>query len=123
MKILVIDDSTFAQKNIIRLLSEEFEDLEIITANDGLEGLELCKKHKPDYTFIDLLMPEMDGTQLIKSLKEGNIETKKIVVSADIQTEVRTEVEDMGIFKFICKPFNREKAKKIAELIREDMNQ
>lgn len=122
MKILIVDDSIFAQKNIIRLLSEEFNDAEMITANDGLEGFELCKTYKPDYIFIDMLMPKMDGKNLIMELKKINIETKIIVVSADIQIQVKKEMEDMGIFKFINKPFNRDKAKKLAELMRGEIN-
>lgn len=122
MKILIVDDSIFAQKNIIRLLKEEFKDAEIITASDGLDGFESCKKFKPDYIFIDLLMPKMNGKELIMSIKENNIETKIIVVSADIQIEVKKEIENMGVFKFINKPFNREKAQKISQLMRGEIN-
>ncbi|WP_244834943.1 response regulator [Clostridium sp. BJN0001] len=77
----------------------------------------------PDYAFLDLLMPKLNGQELLKLIKEFNKDAKIFIVSADVQKSIRTEVEKNKIMGFINKPFNEEKAKLISEMIRKDFNE
>lgn len=122
MNLLIVDDSSFSQRVTYNLLKKNLEDVEFYFANDGQEGLEAYKKIKPEYSFIDLLMPKLNGQELIKLIKEYDSEAKIIVVSADVQKTVREEVESLDILSFINKPFNEEKAKMVSDLIRKDNN-
>ena len=58
MKILIVDDSTFSRKILGNLVAKYLGDVEIYFAKDGQEGLEKYKSIKPDYAFVDLLMPK-----------------------------------------------------------------
>jgi DNA-binding response OmpR family regulator len=75
-KILVIEDDKFLRKIIKRkLISENYEVVEALT---GLEGLELARK-KVDLILLDLILPEMDGFEVLSKLKSDS-ETSNIPV-------------------------------------------
>jgi len=102
--ILVIDDSSFARKSVVRMLAVAGN--HVLEAANGREGLEKAEKHKPDCIILDLLMPEMDGLEVLRALKERECAIPVIVVSADIQETTRKECMELGIVAFIRKPFN-----------------
>jgi CheY-like chemotaxis protein len=118
MKILVVDDSVFSQKITCNLMKGLLTDTEFIVAGDGEEGLEKYKAIQPDYLFVDLLMPKLDGKELIRLVKEIDSTAKIIVISADVQKNVREELEKADILAFINKPLNEDKAKLISALIK-----
>lgn len=122
MKILIVDDSKFSQIVTSKHIKELFEDIEIIFASDGEEGFKKYKDLKPDYAFIDLLMPKVNGKELIKLIKEYDKDAKLFVISADVQKNVKDEIESYGIMAFINKPFNEEKARLIFNIIKGDQN-
>lgn len=118
LKILIVDDSIFSQKTTANLIKKFLNNVEFFFAKDGKEGFIKYKNNKPDYTFIDLLMPEINGQDLLKLIKEFNNSAKIFVVSADVQKGVREEIEAYDVMMFINKPFNEEKAKLVCEMIR-----
>lgn len=66
--ILVVDDEIILTKTIEeKLISEGFD---VITAENGLEGLQLALAEHPDLILLDLLMPQMDGMTMLKKLRE-----------------------------------------------------
>ena len=123
MKILIVDDSKFSQIIMSKLMKGFFEDIEIIVANDGEEGFNKYKEIKPDYVLVDLLMPNVNGKELIKLIKEYDNNAKIFVISADVQKSVKEDVEAYGIMAFINKPFNEEKAELVYEIIKGDRNE
>ena len=74
-KILLVEDDEF----ILDLYSTKFslEDFEVLKAKDGVEGLELFKKDKPDFVLLDIKMPKMDGWEVLKEIRKQD---KKIPV-------------------------------------------
>lgn len=122
-KILIVDDSNFSQKTLANLLKKYLNDAEFLFADNGEVGFDKYKEQNPDYVFVDLLMPKINGKQLIKLIKEYDSNAKIIVVSADVQKSVRDEIEKFNIISFINKPFNDENALSISNLIRNDKNE
>jgi CheY-like chemotaxis protein len=120
--VLIVDDSVFSQKVTANLLQKAMygENIAISFASNGEEGLLKFRALKPDYMFIDLLMPKLSGTQLIREVqKEGK--TKIIVVTADIQKRIREEMEKRHVFAFVNKPLNDEKMRLLCgRMIRND---
>lgn len=123
MKILIVDDSKFSQIVTSNFIKDFFEDIEIILASDGEEGFNKYKEIRPDYVFIDLLMPNVNGKELIKLIKGYDKNSKILVISADVQKSVKEDIEAYGIMKFINKPFNEEKAKLVYEIIKGDIDE
>lgn len=120
MKILIVDDSRFTQLTMAKLLKSYIEDLEIFFASDGEDGFNKYKELNPDYVFVDLLMPIVSGQELVKLIKKYDINSKIFVVSADVQKNVKKEIESYGIMKFINKPFTEEKAELVTKIIKGD---
>jgi len=67
-KILVIEDDKFLRKVIVRKLSDE--GYEIIEAIDGEKGLIVAREEKPDLILLDLVLPEIDGFEVLSELKK-----------------------------------------------------
>ncbi|WP_069998672.1 response regulator transcription factor [Cellulosilyticum sp. I15G10I2] len=120
MKVLIVDDSAFSRATSGNLIKEFLGEADIFFANDGQDGFEVYKRIKPHYTFVDLLMPNINGQDMIKLIKEYNSSAKIFVISADVQKYVKEEIAQYNIMAFINKPFNEEKAKMVCDIIRED---
>jgi len=123
VKVLIVDDSVFSQKISANLIKKFMSNVELSFANNGEEGLELFKKIKPDFIISDLLMPKLSGQEMIRSIKEYDKSAKIIVVTADVQKNIREEVEAYNILSFLNKPLQDEKAQSICSLIREYINE
>lgn len=118
LKILIVDDSVFSQKVTANLIRKYFSDVELYYANDGQDGFSKYKETNPDYVFLDLLMPKINGKELIKMIKAYDEHARIIVLSADVQKNVREEIDTYNVISFINKPLNDEKAELICEMIR-----
>lgn len=122
MKILIVDDSIMAQRNMAKLMHEVIPEAELYTEKNGQDGYRCYCEIKPDLVLLDLLMPGVNGFELLGRIKEHQHKSLVIIVSADIQKSVREEVIGLGAMDFVPKPFNREKALHIAEQIRKWCN-
>jgi DNA-binding response OmpR family regulator len=76
-KVLIIEDDRFLRELMVRKL--KMENFEIIEAEDGAEGLKKIKEEKPDLVLLDLILPEMDGFEVLEQ-KRKDEEIKNIPV-------------------------------------------
>jgi len=101
-KILVTDDSTFMRQLLISILKRAGHN-DIIEAKNGVEALDICKKEKPDLLLLDIIMPEMDGIEVLKNLSPSQ---KVVMVTAIGQDAVLKEATALGAKGYIIKPFD-----------------
>ncbi len=78
-KILIIDDEAPVRKILARLL--EKNEYEVIEAVNGKKGISLFNQHNPDLVITDLIMPEKEGLETIRELKQINPEVQIIAIS------------------------------------------
>lgn len=107
-KILTVDDS----KTIRLIVARAFKtyDVEILEAANGVEGLAVASREKPDIIILDFTMPVMDGLEMLSKLK-GNPDTKPIPVvmlTAEAGRENVTKIAKMGVRDYLVKPFKEE---------------
>lgn len=104
IRVLIIDDSAFARK-VLREVLERDPAIEVVgIARDGLEGLEKIAELKPDVVTLDLLMPDLDGLGVLKSLPKENA-PKIIVVSVSAaDSDLGLEALHMGAIDIVGKP-------------------
>ena len=105
-KILIVDDEAIFVK--IAQVRLEVDGYEVITANDGLEGLITAKREKPDLIILDILMPEMDGHAMLKEVRK-NKKIKDIPIIMCSSEAVLNIAEDNLMPKadaYIAKPFD-----------------
>ena len=100
--ILVVEDSRFSRHMIVGLLKDAGHD--VSEAVNGEEGLNFFRENRPDCVVTDLLMPVMNGQEMVRQIRAIDSEVPIIVASADIQKTSREACEKLGISKFILKP-------------------
>ncbi len=104
--ILIIDDEEDV-KAIAQMGLEMAASWEVITASSGQEGLEIAETKQPDVILLDLMMPDWDGKETLKQLK-NNFQTASIPVilmTAKTESAIASEIENLEIIGMITKPF------------------
>ena len=106
--VTIADDSLMSRKAVRRALPPEW-DVDITEACNGKEALLAVESGKAEVLFLDLTMPELDGIGVLEAIKAEGIDCFVIVISADIQPEMKKRVMELGALAFIHKPVNEEK--------------
>jgi len=110
VKLLCVEDEVEVAEWFFRHFSKIIP--EVYVARDGLEGLEMFKRHLPDVVITDIMMPSMNGLELSKAIKKISPKTKIIVVTAYGSSEYLTDAIEIGIDRFLTKPLSLEKLDK-----------
>ena len=118
LNIVVADDSKF-MRTFIRRIVERMGHNVVAEASNGRELIEIMKSMKevPDLVFIDINMPEMDGLNALKAIRNTEKDVKIVIVSALGQDEVIKYAKSIGIVDFITKPFTPDKIVRVVESI------
>ena len=107
-KILIVDDAAFMRMMIKDILTKNGYEV-VAEAANGVEAVELYKSHQPDLVTMDITMPEMDGIQALKKIKEGDPGATIIMCSAMGQQAMVIESIQSGAKDFIVKPFQADR--------------
>jgi len=106
LKILVCDD----ERHIVRLIQVNLErqGYQVVTAYDGKEGLEKVRSEKPALCVLDVMMPYMDGFEVLKALRKdaATMDLPVIMLTAKAQDKDVFEGYHYGADMYLTKPFN-----------------
>lgn len=105
-KILVVDDALIIRKMITELAKECGWDI-AGEAKDGQEACEIYRNQKPDLVTMDMVMPNMDGLEALKKIRELDANARIIMISAVNQKDKLAESIQAGASDFIVKPFDK----------------
>jgi two-component system nitrogen regulation response regulator NtrX len=103
-KILIIDDEAPIRASLKEIL--EYENYQVMEAEDGAEGLKLATKFAFDVVFCDIKMPKMDGLEVLDALVEKGIDGRVIMISGHGTVETAVQAIKVGAFDFIQKPLD-----------------
>ncbi len=105
-KIMVADD----EPNIVQTLQDRLEmnEYEVVTAGNGREGLEKFEQEQPDVILLDVIMPIMDGHEMLEALRKRPTgqNVSVIMLTARSQTQDIARANACGIDDYIVKPFD-----------------
>ncbi len=101
-KILVADDNDLSRENLAQLLMDS--DYEVKTVSDGREGIEAFLEDKFDLVITDLRMPNVDGMEFLKYIKDINKDNLVIMITGHGTINAAVIAMKMGAFDFITKP-------------------
>ena len=106
VKVLVVDD----EPNIVDLLtvSLKFQGFDVVTADSGQEALKLAHEHKPDAYILDVMMPGMDGFELLSKLRADGLDAPVLFLTAKEAVEDRIHGLTIGADDYVTKPFSLE---------------
>lgn len=104
MNILIVEDN----RDLVQVLTEGFNELEfsVDSAFDGIEGLSKIRNNNYDCIVLDIMLPEMDGFELIEKMREEGKDTPVIMLTAKDSIEDRVEGLNRGADDYLVKPFD-----------------
>jgi two-component system nitrogen regulation response regulator NtrX len=103
-KILIIDDERSIRRTLKEIL--EFENYTVETVEDGMSGILEAKTNTYDVIFCDIKMPQMDGIEVLTTLKNDGLETPIIMISGHGNIETAVDSIKNGAYDFIEKPLD-----------------
>ena len=106
LSILYAEDDLIIQKSISRILKMFFR--EVFVANDGNEALEIYQNNKIDVLMLDYMMPNLDGYQTAKFIRQINKKIPIIIVSAYTDKEKLLNAIELNLIKYLEKPILHE---------------
>ncbi|OEG00412.1 two-component system response regulator [Vulcanibacillus modesticaldus] len=106
--ILVVDDAAFMRMMIKEILTKNGYEV-VGEAGDGAEAIEKYKELKPDLVTMDITMPEKDGIEALKEIKQLDPNAKVIMCSAMGQQAMVIDAITAGAKDFIVKPFQADR--------------
>ena len=109
--VLIVEDNLSACNIICRTVSMRFPFAVIYSADNGITGLELFKKHTPDIVVTDISMPEMNGLEMAAEIQSLTSDTSFIVFTGHSEGDYLKNFNEIGIYHYLLKPLD------LAELI------
>jgi len=100
-QIVIVDDSSFQRLYLGRIVRDAGHN--VIEASGGNEAIELINKEKPDCMLLDILMPGINGFDVLAYMNKNDISLPVIVISADIQESIQKRCIEKGAFSFLGK--------------------
>lgn len=103
-RILVVEDSPTILTGLKDAL--EFEEYEVLTATNGVDGLALALDRDPDVVVLDIMMPKMDGYDVLRKLRENRIRGGVILLTAKKEEVDKVKGLKLGADDYVTKPFS-----------------
>lgn len=107
IKILYVEDEASIREEVIEFLSNYFDN--VVSAVDGLDGLNKYKNSEFDLIISDIRMPKMDGIEMCKEIKNLNNEQNILIMSAHSDSHYLLTLIDIGVDNYIIKPIDDNK--------------
>ena len=117
VKILVVDDEPIVRESLRDWLSDSGHN--VLIADNGRRALELIEKERPGIALVDLVMPGMNGIDLLKKAKELSPEIEVIIITAYGSIPTAIDAVKQGAYDYIEKPFCPEKAELLIDKLLE----
>lgn len=103
---IVVDDSAFMAKAVSSVVQQVgFEVLSL--AHDGIQGFEKYVEFSPDVAILDITMPNMDGLECLKAIREHNHDARVVMLSAIKDQEMIDRCLEAGAVAFLQKPIKK----------------
>ena len=112
-RVLITDDSLLQRKTLSAIVTDAGHEVE--TACNGQEAVEKIQASPPDCLLLDMLMPIMDGVQVLEQLEALGVKLPVIVLTADVQEWLRERCLELGATSFLNKPVKQDQLRDALE--------
>jgi DNA-binding response OmpR family regulator len=110
-RILVVDDDQGILDSFEVLLGDRYN---LVKADNGYEALRILEDDPPPLMFLDIMMPGLDGMDILKKLQKDQKNVGVVVITATSQEEIEKEAKSFGVVDYLKKPFDIAEVEKIA---------
>jgi nitrogen regulation protein NR(I) len=110
-QVLIVDD----EPNLRRILAAQLsrDGYDVLTAEDGEQGLEVLREHHIDLVITDLKMPKLDGMELLRRALAEDRELPIVMITAHGTIDTAVEALKLGAFDYLTKPFDKDEVRQI----------
>ena len=105
IKILFVEDDDVARENAVEYLSQMFDD--VLEASNGLEAWQLYTQHQPHIIITDIMMPNINGLELVERIRQHDKTTQIIITTAFSTKEYLLRAIELQLVKFLIKPVSQ----------------
>ena len=102
--VLVVDDEDLTLRTVSRGLRQE--GFEVFTASSGEDALKVFAEEQPDLTLLDIVLPGIDGVEVLRRMKEANNAAIILMMSAYHMVDRAVEAMKLGAYDYLVKPFH-----------------
>ncbi len=106
-RILIVDDASFMRTVLKDIIKSNGLATEILEASDGVEGVKMYQKGKPDLVTMDINMPRADGIQALRAILKINPKAKVVMITAIEEKHIVQDALKIGARDYVVKPFDR----------------
>lgn len=106
-KIMIVDDMKMVRTSL-KIYLKELGYRNVIEAENGKMAVEMHASEQPDFVFMDLVMPEMTGSEALKMIRRNASETPVVMLTSVADEDVISECEALGIDGYVLKPLTKE---------------
>ena len=117
IKAMIVDDHIMVRESIKYFLEMDGDIKDIDEASDGIDCIEKLKKLSPDILLLDINMPNMNGIEVLKKMKEEDKLVKILLFTAYEKTDFLLQAFDLGVDGYILKKSNSKELKKAINII------
>ncbi|MEO8877382.1 MAG: sigma-54 dependent transcriptional regulator, partial [Polyangiaceae bacterium] len=110
-QVLIVDDEPNLRKILSAQLSRDGYD--VLTAEDGEQGLQILREHHIDLVVTDLKMPKVDGMALMREALREDPELPIVMITAHGTVDTAVEALKLGAFDYLTKPFDKDEVRQI----------
>lgn len=111
-KILVIDDDR-SVRHLVKAGLSVISGFDVLTASDGMAGLDMVREESPDVALLDIYLPEHNGLELFRKIRALDTKLPVIFITADTASETAIEAMRAGAFDYLSKPLNIEQLRSL----------
>ncbi len=116
-RVIIVEDQTIL-RDLISDLITGYPDMEVIAkSGDGAEGYELCTELKPDLVVLDIMLPNLNGSEVLRRLKAKNPKTNILIFSATASNSMVNRLLKAGVTGYVEKDSGVEELKKAITLV------
>lgn len=104
LRVLVVEDDPMVRDVLSALLA--FEEIDVVTASDGILGIQLAERMEPDVVVLDINLPGADGLHVARTIRKTGSETRIVMLTARDTREDELEGFAAGANMYVRKPFS-----------------
>lgn len=105
MRIVIVEDELRIKEGLNNLIKKLYPDHTVVAMEEnGQEGLEAIREHRPDLVFTDIRMPVMSGLDMLEQINEDQIPVKAVILSAYSEFEYAQKAMRLGVKDYLIKP-------------------
>ena len=108
IRAIIVDDSP-ASRRLLGLFLGRMAIEVVAEADNGIDAISLCRRHSPDIVFLDIVMPRMGGTEVLREIRQSCPAAKAVIVSSISDRQTVLAAQQLGANAYVIKPYDHRK--------------